>query len=143
MRIRYHVSSPPARGTGAFLPRPVGGGHATPASTTHGIVEVFAGKLMPVKSPRPTAMNFAVSPGSTVNSNGGPQYIRPDRYVTTAHGMGPKVRYSPLQPAPIPVPARQEVALASLASRRAAMGGAVEKTPWPKSWQSYLRKGKS
>jgi hypothetical protein len=135
MRIRYTMSSPPARGTGAFLPRPVGGGHTTPASTTHGIVEIFAGKLMKVRTPEP--FPGRTTDNSTVWSE--PGFMRPDRYVTTAHGMKPKVKYSPLQPAPLPVPAAQTTAQVAVVARRPTMGGRTENTPWPKAWQTYTR----
>jgi hypothetical protein len=138
MRIRYSMSSPPGRGTGAFLPRPVGGGHTTPASTTHGIVEVFAGKLMKVSAPSP----FQGRQSNATPPEKHPEFIRPDRYVTTPHGMWPKVKYSVLQPAPLPVPARQTSAQIAVVARRPTMGGKVENTRWPKAWQSYTRKAR-
>lgn len=138
MRIRYTMSSPPGRGTGAFLPRPVGGGHTTPASTTHGIVEVFAGKHLKVKTPEPfkgrgtNASTLFVEPG----------FMVPDRYVTTAHGMKPKVKYSVLQPAPLPVPSAQTTAQIAVVARRPKMGGRLENTRWPKTFQNFTRRAK-
>ncbi|MHB1473068.1 MAG: hypothetical protein ACYCV4_05465 [Dermatophilaceae bacterium] len=134
--IRYSGNLPGSR---AFTPIPVGGGHATPASIhTSQFGYVAAQGLSTVPAPDPPLA--AGRQGSQVGSLGGPQTIRPDRYVGVPASK-PRVKFSPLQPPVTPVPAEGYRRLPTVAFRSPWVGGKTQSTPWPRVFPNYTRSG--
>lgn len=146
MRIGYHLEALPPRGRGAFTPVPVGGGHTTPTSATHGLVVVCSTGGAIVGQPRPNVFPQRPSDGPQApRSTGTAPWMVPNRYWTTPEHMlrGVKMTFSPLVPRPTPLATQSVVRLMGVAARRPRMGGRSESTPWPKAWQNYFRRPES
>lgn len=138
--MRYRVLDLPPTGVGAFAPIPA----TNPIASSFGtVVRTAYMSVVPIPSPKPTAVPPISAIRETQTSYVAPDVILRDVYCTTADNMGPSQHFgmAARRQTPIPIPAVSWINAAMNAMSGNRIGGRAAAS-WPRAFQRWPSIGK-